>query len=517
MKQPYTMDSIFESTGSFRTYQIAMIALIGGISSLSSMCIYATVFTAAVPDFICHDNSTNKCDLWKNETTRKECKFQETYYSKTIITEWDLVCDREILASITQTLHMIGAVCCFFTGYFGDRFGRRTTTLVFLTLLSLILIISEFCSLEVFKTSIMTRYIVYAVGQFLIGLVVNCCYCIAYVLLLELTSSRYRTTFSNINSYIYVIGELNVMIGYYLFKNWHYLNYFIILYSLVALVLAYIFLPESPQWLISLGRHKDAYNLLYRIAKINKRKKQFIKDYNDDLTKFNLTSYNLDDETDSDKSSEDNIVNEKSSNNSSSNTFFRIFYPRKMFIKTAILIYVWFALNLLYYGMSLGITSIKAIDPYYMFFFSCIAEILGVILCRYNDIYGRRKTFSAFLILSGVTCIIVAAIPHGYETSDTIGIVEVLIVIFALIGKGAISGAYNIIYIYTSELYTTNVRNTAVLFLVCIGSLGSLIAPQINFLRSVLWKQLPYIIFGVNSLVASFCVIFLPETMVKSF
>ena len=519
-------DAIFESTGSLGTYQIAMMALMGCISSLSSMCIYATVFTAAGSDLICNYNATQnqdadkfKCELWSNLTTRNECRFDNEYYGETIITEWNLICDREYLVSLTQTLHMIGAICSFFTGYFGDRYGRRKTTLVFLTILCIILGISELFSSQFFNTSIMTRYIAYAVGQFLIGLVVNCCYGIAYVLLVELSSSRHRTTFSNVNSYIYVIGELNVMIGYYVSKNWHYLNYFIIFFSLSTLVLAYLFMPESPQWLIDLGRHREAYNILYKIAKINKRKKKFIKEYNDDLTKFYLISNNLDKETESDKSSEDNIVRGKnvdSKRMDTRNTFYKIFYPRKVFIKTSILIYVWFALNLLYYGISLGITAINAINPYYMFFYSCIAEIIGVILCRYNDVYGRRKTFSSFLILSGVTCIIVAAIPHEYTASDKIEISEILIVIFALLGKGAISGAYNIIYIYTSELYPTNVRNTALLFLVCIGSLGSLIAPQVNFMRSILSKQLPYIIFGINSIVACICVIFLPETLGKS-
>jgi MFS family permease len=522
------MDTFFESTGALGTYQIGMIALMGGISSLSSMCIFATVFTAAESDFICNGNSTlteeQNCNQWSNITSRNACSFDKTHYDETIITEWNLICDRKFLVSITQTCHMVGAICSFFTGYFGDRYGRRKTTLFFLALLCLTLTISELGTSPIFKTSIMTRYIVYTVGQFLIGMLVNCCYCIAYVLLLELTTSKYRTTISNINSYIYVLGELNVMFGYYLTKNWHYLNWIIIVYSIVGLILAFIFLPESPQWLISMQRYEEAYKLLYQIAKVNRRKKKFLKEYNDDLANFCLISSSIENDEDSDKNSDDNII--KKNNNeaivggveSGGNSFMKIFYPKKVFIKTIILIYVWNTLNLLYYGISLGITTINAINPYYMFFLSCIAEIVGVIICRYNDIYGRRRTFSGFLIVSAFTCLIVALIPHDFELtiSDGISLNEILIVIFALIGKGAVSGAYNIIYIYTSELYTTNVRNTAVLFLVCVGSVGSFVAPQINFLRTLVWAPLPYMIFAISALIACFCVIFLPETKGKN-
>ena len=527
------MDKFFESTGAFGKYQIGMMALMGGISSLSSMCIYATVFSAADSTLTCYDFDKNltvtddeeKCKLWSNETTRlNNCKFDKTYYDQTIITEWNLVCDREILVSITQTLHMIGAICSCFIGYFGDRYGRRKTTLIFLTLLCVVLSVSELFSTKIFNTSIQTRYFAYAGGQFLIGMIVNCCYCIAYTLLLELTSNAYKTKFSNVNSYIYVIGELNVMLGYYVTKNWHYLNCIIIAYSIIALILAVLFLPESPEWLKTSGQNKEAYDLLYKIAKINGRKKQFVEEYNYDLKKFNLLSNSLVDEADSDKNSEANIIKTNKNNdhvsnkNNTGNTFFKIFYPKNVFIKTAILIYVWFALNLLYYGISLGITSINAINPYYMFFLSCVSEVIGVVLCHFNDIYGRKKTFSAFLVISGVTCLIVALIPHDFEltTSHTMSLSELFIVIFAIIGKGAISGAYNIIYIYTSELYSTNVRNTALLFLVCIGSVGSLIAPQINYMRSIAWNQLPYVIFCANAIIACICVIFLPETKGKS-
>jgi hypothetical protein len=56
------------------------------------------------------------------------------------------------------------------------------------------------------------------------------------------------------------------------------------------------------------------------------------------------------------------------------------------------------------------------------------------------------------------------------------------ITIMALIGKFTISFTYNGIYIITSELYPTVVRNTAVSISQAFARLGGVIAPSINLL-----------------------------------
>lgn len=99
------------------------------------------------------------------------------------------------------------------------------------------------------------------------------------------------------------------------------------------------------------------------------------------------------------------------------------------------------------------------------------------------------------------------------ETSS-FSVKAISLMVFALIGKCAVSGAYNISYIYTSELYPIKTRNTAVLFLTCFGGVSSLVAPQINLLKTLVWNPLPYIIYSVCALLGCGCVYFLKETKV---
>jgi hypothetical protein len=58
---------------------------------------------------------------------------------------------------------------------------------------------------------------------------------------MEFTTEHYRTKIANVNSYIYVLGELIVLVVYYLSKNWQVLNWFIGIYSLVLLGIALYF------------------------------------------------------------------------------------------------------------------------------------------------------------------------------------------------------------------------------------------------------------------------------------
>ncbi|KAG0717957.1 Solute carrier family 22 member 12 [Chionoecetes opilio] len=63
------------------------------------------------------DLPTQPCDAWE---------YDKTSFESTLISEWDLVCGREHLRSLSQSIFMVGY---FFGaplgGYFCDRFGRK--------------------------------------------------------------------------------------------------------------------------------------------------------------------------------------------------------------------------------------------------------------------------------------------------------------------------------------------------------------------------------------------------------
>ena len=206
------MDYLIETVGDFGKFQYKATFIVGLISALSSACIYATIFIAAEPDFICKKNNETilsydeKCSLWShlhhNNSNNFECHFDKSLYDKTIITDWNLICDKNYMASLTQTIHILGSIFGFFGGIFGDRYGRKRSVIIFSFALTICLLVSQLFLEDYFNLSLESKYLIYTTSQFLIGLLVNCFYCTAYVLLMEFTTDKYRTSISNLNSYL---------------------------------------------------------------------------------------------------------------------------------------------------------------------------------------------------------------------------------------------------------------------------------------------------------------------------
>ena len=184
------MEDILRLVGEFGRFQYNITFIIGLISALTSACIYATVFIVAEPKLVCTNkydqlNGSSNVDMTLEETCRifkrlkkvsnesfaknHTCYFDTQYYNKTIITEYSLVCERQYLAGLTQTSHILGATFGFFGGIVGDKYGRRKSTLLFSFLLTVCLILTQ-SALNITSLSVDARYIIFSISQFLIGM-----------------------------------------------------------------------------------------------------------------------------------------------------------------------------------------------------------------------------------------------------------------------------------------------------------------------------------------------------------
>lgn len=74
--------------------------------------------------------------------------------------------------------------------------------------------------------------------------------------------------------------------------------------------------------------------------------------------------------------------------------------------------------------------------------------------------------------------------------------------------------AFVIVYIYTTELFPTELRHSLLGFCSMFGRIGSMVAPQVPLLGKYI-ASLPMILFGVFALCASALIFLLPETYNK--
>ncbi|KAJ7427394.1 solute carrier family 22 member 15-like isoform X3 [Willisornis vidua] len=153
--------------------------------------------------------------------------------------------------------------------------------------------------------------------------------------------------------------------------------------------------------------------------------------------------------------------------------------------------------SFVYYGLTLNAGELRG-NLYLNVALSGLVEVPAFPLCMFfieKSWSGRRKTMTCFLIFAGFACIFTMFLPTnaGLLLGPTL---------LALCGKMMVSAAFNILYIYTSELYPTVLR------------FGGILAPFVPSMKS-LSPSVPFVVFGISGLSAGFLTLLLPETLNK--
>lgn len=133
----------------------------------------------------------------------------------------------------------------------------------------------------------------------------------------------------------------------------------------------------------------------------------------------------------------------------------------------------------------------------------CLIEIPSYFITNYiMDKFGRKKTLFFGMIGSGIFCILSEFI-YG----------DLLKTIFFVLGKMTITISFSCLYIFTIELFPTNLRHR--FFSICsvVGRVGSILTPLTPVLAQQVHPSLPLIIFAALSFTSAIWLCTLPETL----
>ncbi|CAJ1052327.1 solute carrier family 22 member 7-like [Xyrichtys novacula] len=396
--------------------------------------------------------------------------YDHSNFKTTLATEWDLVCSRKGMNKATATIFFIGVMIgAPLFGFLSDRFGRRPLLLVsYLSSMT-------FAVLSAFSTS----YVMFVIMRFFTGMALAGISIISIVLNVEWFDVKHRTFSGIIISLDWTLGNWLLTGIAYFVNEWRMLI-LAVTSPLIVSIIAWRWLPESARWLLANGKAEAAHQYIMKCAEINNRSKSMAA----------LTPKALLD------SAQIETVDKKYT----VADLFKTPNIRKISVYAGI---VWYGVAFTYYGISLNISGF-GLNPYLtQLIFASIEMPMKIGLYFFLENIGRKAGEVSALLTTGLCLFINILIPSGQWIAHTV---------VGVIGKAMSEASFTIIFLYSTELFPTVVRQNALGYTSFLARLGVSVSPLILLLEDV-WHPLPaatYCAVAVGSgLVASL----LPETL----
>ena len=465
--------TLAESVGKFGWFQVWLLAILFFCQATFATGVYTSVFSDYTPRHHCVGDQEEAFNLtkWEEESERcgllsddnvTECSmwaFDKSVIHNSASSEFGIVCDKAVLKTLSGTLKMSGLlVGSFVFGWMSDVFGRVLS----LTLAGVLLFISQVLA------GFSTNYIMFSVMNIFMAAGGIGSYLISFVLLFEWISPEYRTTASASAQVPFALGFLYTVLIAWTVSSWQPLQFALAAPNIVFIVFPFI-LPESPRWLVSQKKYQKAMKSIRFAAKSNKlpAPEEGIEDKSESCDSFGIGVL--------------------------------VAHPVLRY-RLLIMSFNWIVVTLCFYGL---ILNSAGQDLFIGMSSSAAVELLAYILTIFlMDIFGRRPILTICQIVSGCCCVCAGFIPQDFFW---------IRLFFSSIGKMGASAVFSVIFIYTSELFPTCVRNSSMGLCSTVARIGAMLAPSIASLDSVL-PMLPFLVMGGAAITAG-CISFaLPET-----
>ncbi|PNJ80185.1 solute carrier family 22 member 4 [Pongo pygmaeus] len=394
-------------------------------------------------------------------------EFSQDVYLSTVVTEWNLVCEDNWKVPLTTSLFFVGVLLgSFVSGQLSDRFGRKNV------LFATMAVQTGFSFLQIFSISwemFTVLFVIVGMGQ-----ISN--YVVAFILGTEILGKSVRIIFSTLGvCTFFAVGYMLLPLFAYFIRDWRMLLLALTVPGVLCVPLWW-FIPESPRWLISQRRFREAEDIIQKAAKMNNiAVPAVIFDSVEELNPLKQQkAFILD-----------------------------LFRTRNIAIMTIMSLLLWMLTSVGYFALSLDAPNLHG-DAYLNCFLSALIEIPAYITAwLLLRTLPRRYIIAAVLFWGGGVLLFIQLVPVDYYFLS-IGLV--------MLGKFGITSAFSMLYVFTAELYPTLVRNMAVGVTSMASRVGSIIAPYFVYLGAYN-RMLPYIVMGSLTVLIGILTLFFPESL----
>ncbi|XAR67242.1 hypothetical protein NMG60_11001922 [Bertholletia excelsa] len=469
-KPPSSLDEIIEGCiGDFGWAQFLQVAFVSLAWVFDAQQTFISVFTDALPPWHC--TTPTSCTTADADI----CRFSPNAWAwdmpihTSTVSEWSLECAGSFMMGMPASSFFLGCLAGgFILATLADSsLGRKNMLLLSCLLMSL----SGLCTVA--STNIWTYSALRFISGFARATIGTC----ALVLSTELVGKRWRAQVGVIGFFCFTLGFLSLPAIAYLNRgsSWRLLYFWTCTPAIFYCLLLLFIGNESPRWLFVQGRKEEFVNTLKSITPQANR------------SKYSATSSFWE---------KINFINTCEPSESRANldlySAIKILIQKSWALRRLCAVMgIGFGIGMVYYGMPLGVGSL-GFNLYLSVTFNALSELPSSLITFFLiGTVNRKGSLLGFTTLSGIC--------NGLRIGGE------------LVSFFSACTAFNVLLIYTLELFPTCVRNSAVSMVRQAMVLGGVFSPVLvaagrkNELMS-------YGIFGVTIAFCGLLVTFPPET-----